>query len=86
MPRRPLTLLLPILAAALIAGCGGNDDSSTAQGGQSAAPAAHDGPQHVHGLGLNPADGALYVATHRGLWRAASGKSTAKRVGDVHTT
>ncbi len=24
---------------------------------------------HVHGLGVDPADGALYAATHYGLWR-----------------
>lgn len=28
---------------------------------------------HVHGLGLNPADGLLYIATHGGLYRLASG-------------
>lgn len=28
---------------------------------------------HVHGLGLNPADGRLYIATHFGLYRAVPG-------------
>ncbi len=28
---------------------------------------------HVHGLGLNPADGLLYVATHSGLFRLKDG-------------
>ena len=40
------------------------------------------GPVHVHGLGVNPADGALFIATHTGLWRAPAGATTAERVGD----
>lgn len=46
------------------------------------APVAEPGPVHVHGLGVNPADDALFVATHTGLFRAAEGDSTAVRVGD----
>jgi len=45
-------------------------------------PSAADGPVHVHGLGVNPADGALFVATHTGLFRAGVGESKAIRVGD----
>jgi photosystem II stability/assembly factor-like uncharacterized protein len=37
---------------------------------------------HVHGLGVNPADGALFVATHTGLYRVAEGERKAERVGD----
>jgi hypothetical protein len=40
----------------------GNRDS----GGGSGAPVALT---HVHGLGVNPADNTLYVATHDGLYR-----------------
>jgi photosystem II stability/assembly factor-like uncharacterized protein len=40
------------------------------------------GPIHVHGLGVNPADGALYIATHTGLFRAEPGQRTARRVAD----
>lgn len=36
---------------------------------------------HVHGLGVNPSDGDLYVATHYGVFRIGSDK-TARRVGD----
>ena len=36
---------------------------------------------HVHGLGINPADGALFIATHTGLWRVPTGATTAERVG-----
>lgn len=46
------------------------------------APAADPGPIHVHGLGVNPADGALFIATHTGLYRVEQGKRKAERVGD----
>jgi photosystem II stability/assembly factor-like uncharacterized protein len=36
----------------------------------------------VHGLGLNPADRALFIATHTGLYRSAEGESTSVRVSD----
>jgi hypothetical protein len=38
------------------------------------------GPIHVHGLGINPQDGSLLIATHTGLWRTAPGETRAKRV------
>jgi photosystem II stability/assembly factor-like uncharacterized protein len=41
-----------------------------------------DDPVHVHGLGLNPADGALLIATHTGLFRTPAGETTAHRVTD----
>lgn len=37
---------------------------------------------HVHALGVNPADGALYMAAHTGLFRVARGQTRAVRVGD----
>src|ERR687891_1348830 len=40
------------------------------------------GPVHVHGLGVNPADGALFIATHTGLYRSGEGDSKSLRVGD----
>jgi len=43
---------------ALVAGCG-------AGGGDTHQPAL----EHVHGLGVNPADGMLYVASHHGVFR-----------------
>lgn len=36
---------------------------------------------HVHGLGVNDADGALFVATHDGVYRIADGEAT-RRVGE----
>jgi photosystem II stability/assembly factor-like uncharacterized protein len=37
---------------------------------------------HIHGLGVGPRDGALYVATHTGLFKAADGQQELRRVGD----
>lgn len=41
-------------------------------------------PVHVHALGVNPADGSLFIATHTGLFRLATGAARAERVGDRH--
>jgi len=66
-----------LLAAAAVAGCG-----------EESRPAItpSDDPEqeiaHIHGLGINPADGALVIATHTGLFRAPPGKNNATRVGD----
>lgn len=74
-------LLPPAIAATaaallLAAGCGGGGD------GGASAGAADPGPVHVHGLGVNPSDGALFVATHTGLFRMPEGSQRAERVGD----
>lgn len=45
-------------------------------------PAEEPGPIHVHGLGVNPGDGGLYIATHTGLWRVGPEETQAERVGD----
>jgi hypothetical protein len=37
---------------------------------------------HVHGLGVNPSDEALFIATHTGLYRSAEGDAKSVRVGD----
>ncbi|HSI98033.1 MAG TPA: sialidase family protein [Gaiellaceae bacterium] len=51
-----------------------------AGGGETADP----GPVHVHGLGVNPADGALFIATHTGLYRLAPDAEKAERVGESY--
>src|SRR5918992_1138649 len=74
--------LIGLLATALVAAaCGGSDDGSRAS--EPSRPKTGDpGPIHVHGLGINPADGALFIATHTGLFRAAEGERKARRVAD----
>jgi hypothetical protein len=56
--------------------------SGGGEGTFSGVPAADPGPVHVHGLGVNPADGALFIATHTGMYRVARGERTAERVAD----
>lgn len=63
-----------MLATAALSGCG-----TPAPESQSALE-PDPGPIHVHGLGVNPADDALFVATHTGLFRAAAGQLRARRV------
>lgn len=50
--------------------------------GDDGVSSADPGPVHVHALGVNPADGALFIATHTGLYRVAEGDAKARRVGD----
>jgi len=69
-----LALLAGAVGAALLAG---RDDSPAPS-----RPTAEDpGPLHVHGLGRNPRDGALFIATHTGIWRLAQGNGIPERVG-----
>ena len=44
--------------------------------------AADPGVAHVHGLGINPADRSLVVATHFGSFRIAANDDNAERIGD----
>jgi hypothetical protein len=50
--------------------------------GDGRTPTADPGPVHVHGLGVNPADRSLFIATHTGLYRTAEDESRATRVGE----
>lgn len=79
-PRCPLIVL--VATGLLVVGCGGDSDDS-GQAPSAGAPRVEDpGPVHVHGLGINPEDGALFVATHTGLFRAGEGERRATRVAD----
>lgn len=42
------------------------------------------GVSHVHGLGINPADGSLVVATHYGSFRLPDGEGEAARIGSSY--
>ena len=66
--------LLSVLVVVVLVGCG--NGASEPSGSRVDDP----GPIHVHGLGVNPADGSLFVATHTGLFRAAEGQRRARRV------
>lgn len=82
--RRPTWVLLPAagVVAAILAGVliwqTGSDSERTSSG----VPASDPGPVHVHGLGIDPADGALFIATHTGLFRVDKSERQASRVTD----
>jgi hypothetical protein len=80
MMRSYIALALSISACLFAVACG--DDEETGSADESPPAVGDAGPIHVHGLGVNPADGALFVATHTGLFRAPPGKSQARRVAD----
>lgn len=46
------------------------------------ALAGEPGVSHVHGLGLNPGDGSLIVATHYGSFRIPAEGDEAERIGE----
>jgi len=62
-----------LLALVVISG-GGSGTGTTPRAGESVA--------HVHGLGINPADGELYAATHFGLFRVPT-EAKVERVGKL---
>ena len=61
-------------------GCGGgnNDDPAPEPG-----LVREDTIEHIHGLGVNPADGALFIASHSGLFRMTPRGPGPERVGDL---
>lgn len=66
---------LALLMAGLlvvVTGCGSDSSEPRSDAG---------GAGHVHGLGVNPHDGALYVATHGGLFRSERAGESAEAVG-----
>ena len=69
--------LLVVAAAAVGLSTGGDDSARSTPGG---TPPETESIADVHGLGVNPADKALYIATHHGLFRSAPGESSATRV------
>jgi hypothetical protein len=76
--RRALTFLAVVGIVLPWAGCGDN----TEEDGRADSTSQDPGPIHVHGLGINPADGALFIATHTGLFRVPDDAPTAERVAD----
>jgi hypothetical protein len=75
--RRAMAVLALILIALSMAKCGEDGDSASSEAGPDLG-----GPVHIHGLGLNPDDGALIIATHTGLFRSPDGAQRSERVGN----
>ena len=71
-----LTVGALLVVATSLTACGSGADDER-------GPVVNDpGPIHVHGLGINPKDDALFIATHTGLFRAGPDEQTATRVAD----
>jgi hypothetical protein len=79
--RRPgLWAAIALLGVLVLAGCGSDQPATP-----SAQVTDDPGLIHVHGLGINPADGILYAATHTGLFtvRDGAGQRVADRLQDT---
>ncbi|MEU0042905.1 F510_1955 family glycosylhydrolase [Streptomyces werraensis] len=76
---RPVTALTTALLATVLTACSssGSDTSATS----SPSDGSSISVSHIHGLGIDPADQRLYVATHEGVIAVAA-DGTATRVGD----
>jgi hypothetical protein len=77
-------VILTVAGALGLAGCASGGESSA----EPAAPAteggeAQAGLEHIHGLGVDPGDGTLFVATHNGLYSAEEGERRVEPVGEV---
>lgn len=68
-----------------LGGCSGSAAGGAAEGRPLPTTSldADPGLAHVHGLGVNPGDDRVYVATHFGLWRL-NDSGGAERAGDYH--
>ncbi len=82
--RRLLGILALLATTSLLAACGDDESTSAGAGGEDAAAHAQ-GPalEHIHGLGINPADGRLFIATHNGLFAAARDQTRPEQVGET---
>jgi hypothetical protein len=75
-------LLVVALGAALGLSALRDGDGASLADRDPLAPTEDPGPIHVHGLGVNPRDGTLFIATHTGMWRVNADDNEAERVGD----
>jgi hypothetical protein len=84
-PRMPIRGGLVLLALAVLGAiaAGALFWRASGDGESSRVPATDPGPVHVHGLGVNPADGTLFIATHTGLYSVQERERKAERVGDT---
>lgn len=70
-----ITLAIGLVVAAVLVLTMNDEPPADAGGG---APAEME---HIHGIGIDPGDGAVYAGTHYGLFRIADGSAT--RVAEV---
>ncbi|GAA3503208.1 hypothetical protein GCM10019016_103180 [Streptomyces prasinosporus] len=77
-PRRRPRALIPLAVAGLLLAACSATDTTAGTGRDGAGP--DPGTGHLHGLGVDPADGTLYAAGHHGVFRLDGGKAI--RVAD----
>jgi hypothetical protein len=70
-----------IVVSLVLAACG-DDGTGRESASPPTAPAARAELQHIHGLGVNARTGALYIATHTGLFQAAKDQTKVERIGN----
>ncbi|MFI0449681.1 F510_1955 family glycosylhydrolase [Actinomadura sp. 6N118] len=81
--RATLAVSLTATVSLVLAACGGDDTTSTT----ASSPAGADpGIGHIHGLGVDPADGAIYVAAHYGVFRIIGQDRAARVAGRFQDT
>jgi hypothetical protein len=66
MSIRSTIVALIVTSALLVSACSDSDSTSVESDAR--------GTAHIHGLGVNPADGVLYAGTHHGIYRFADGR------------
>jgi hypothetical protein len=79
---RPAALGLALVAAVALGSCGGDDTPAERGSSDDSAQTGDPGMHHIHGLGVDPRSGTLYIATHTGLFTAPEGEQRARRLGD----
>lgn len=72
-------VVLGSLVVLALLGCGSDENQE-----QTVAGSTDPGVVHVHGLGRNPADGALMIATHTGVFRVAPPGDSPRRVAGLY--
>lgn len=74
-PALGLTALVTALVLLVASACSSGEGSTTSDGNESAPQM-----EHIHGIGVDPSNGAIYAGTHYGLFRIED--RTATRVAD----
>jgi hypothetical protein len=73
---RSTVVALLVVTGLLASACSGSESGPSSSAGDTR------GLAHIHGLGVNPADGALYAGTHYGVYKFVGGRDP-ELVGDV---
>ena len=87
-PRRLLWLLgtLAFVAATGVLAACGDDDARPPGAEERAVVERAPVLEHIHGLGVNRAEGRLFIAAHNGLFAAASDDTRPERLADTSRT